>query len=491
MQESEGNYANSRMRNAGQQNINHSVDSSSSEPLLDPAMERAILAAGYEAANMNMQDNGGGGGGGYEVDAYEASQAGLAHADAVALVYQLQTRVRELTAELANAHDLRQGDARDCQKLVDAAEEKQRMVAQKLAQERESHSQTRAANKTLADDGRAMNDRFKKMQNLYRKERVARALSWARVGQQNMALQKLRKEETKLNKKLQDEKRRREVSDVEREAMASRIEPLMQRNLDMTYRISLYSERGDDAGSQIALLGRELQAERHFAERLSKQSFDSAQERAIALEDAARRQLQVEELYDETRELTATLHDTEDRNDDLTQRLEASEARCEQLTHDLEWTTEELTREREAHAECRARLEATERALSTLRQEHDALVTNYEILSEEHAKLQALVESQRKELVTFRKHTPLLRSALTKSTYARLEHSKHKREGEIRAMLDTVRDLPIPSRWVPHPPEKGRESFPAPRDMRVALTNALGGDDGDKSLSHRGAKTAR
>ena len=383
-------------------------------------------------------------------------------------VEELQARVVALSSELAGVYDLRKRDLRDFQMVVQDAEERHGATAKRLSAERDAHDRTRAANKALGAEHAKTRDEFRRMQNLYRKERVARTLSWAKVGQQNSTLQHLRRDEMRLNRKYQAEKKRRERSDAERNSMAAQLKPLAQSNLELNYRVSLFSERGDDAGARIALLGRELQAERHFAERLTKQAFDTAQERAIALEDAARRQLQVEELHEETRELTETLHDTEDRNDDLTRRLEASEAQRESLASELARTSEELAQEREAHAITRARADEAERELANLREQHAALEESYANLREEHGALQKLCESQHKELATFRKHTPLLSSVLTKSTYARLEHTKQKRETEVRDMLSTVRDLPIPSRWVPVPPEP-KGAFPKPpRDARPA-----------------------
>mmetsp|Transcript_14658 Transcript_14658/g.48118 ORF Transcript_14658/g.48118 Transcript_14658/m.48118 type:complete len:405 (+) Transcript_14658:1428-2642(+) len=304
---------------------------------------------------------------------------------ASALLVEMRNRIRELSEAVARAEEREAGAKHDCERRLREARLDKESVQKKLRAEREEVVRLSEELKRKTIELEVIVQR--QMTPSSGVEADDSQLSWDLVAKKNIAMQKLREKESQLQRALAKEKKLRANLQKERDEMARKLEPLQQKNLEMEYRHSLQKELWVSAANEVESLQDTLDRERVTADRMSKQAQTSRREREAAVEDAAAKYLQMQDLSAANRDLVSELELAEGARHAADEALARAEetarahvAERSRLTESLAGETahrraaeEERDETREALRHAHAELDETQAALEGAEAQNDAL----------------------------------------------------------------------------------------------------------------------
>ena len=146
------------------------------------------------------------------------------------------------------------------------------------------------------------------------------------VEAQNQAIQELRAKSDELRKLLTKEKQLREKDAHEKEALKLHFQPLKERNIELEYRLDNQRDAMRKTDAEVTRLTGALKAQADAADALSQRLRTEVSERQRVSEQAARKHLQLHELYEGTVELEGKLEHAEREREEARTALVATVA---------------------------------------------------------------------------------------------------------------------------------------------------------------------
>ena len=252
------------------------------------------------------------------------------------LLIELNDRVRILSDEL------REQEVRAAEAEKREAETRERTVREQAAAQRKMADRNDAV-EAARDEARRLQEAVEKAEAEAERANkrlaeldVTAAEGWQQVGAQNQAVQGLRAKSVFLRKMFMKEKRRREKEEREKEAVKLRFKPLKERNVELEYRLANQRDAMGEADAEVSRLTGALKAQADAADNLSRRLRAEISDRERAAEQAARKHLQVRELYEDNIELVSKLEGAERGREEARTALVAAAAELDAARARLE-----------------------------------------------------------------------------------------------------------------------------------------------------------
>eukprot|EP00232_Nephroselmis_pyriformis_P029448 CAMPEP_0182862602 /NCGR_PEP_ID=MMETSP0034_2-20130328/6162_1 /TAXON_ID=156128 /ORGANISM="Nephroselmis pyriformis, Strain CCMP717" /LENGTH=448 /DNA_ID=CAMNT_0024994689 /DNA_START=65 /DNA_END=1408 /DNA_ORIENTATION=+ len=370
-----------------------------------------------------------------EVGTEVLMEMGLLPAPHEKLLVDTCRRVRELEAALENEEKRVKNKIEDLQAKVKRLGNENQALKNKYHTEKDAaafHSEDAKRKDELLAQVVEENTRLRSKLVGLNQQNIE---GWGQVGIKNLKLQELRRQAMKMTKDYEKEKVARIQVERERDAVALRIKPIKQKNLEIQYRLRLEVEKNGGVRDRMVEVAEELQEERRYMERLASEAQMATQDMASAMEEGSRMQLQVQQLFDHNQVLSTSLAREEDERAELEHTLEETQGALEEQHAANESLQEAFLAEQSARSGLQTALDAEVEENCRLQAVAGELQGALEDEVGMRSELETRAGEMGAELRDLRKHTPLI-----KGVYHTAKHKGHlqlsKLQSELRGLAE-------------------------------------------------------
>ncbi|KAK3254955.1 hypothetical protein CYMTET_35848, partial [Cymbomonas tetramitiformis] len=219
------------------------------------------------------------------------------------LILELRNRVRQLGAEMNQQKEKQEEVEKESQLKVKKLQAERERYLRKLQSEKEAVSVVSEENRNKEEALEKLREENLGMRATLGKVEEGSTKGWRYVRLQNKRLQKLHTRQANLQTSRHKQTKARIQAQEQKDRMELQVNPLQQRNLDMSCRLQQQTEWHSNTLRQLTSMEDKLLGERSLLSHLKTQLSAASKQKAEAVEDATHTQLMVNQIFEENTDL--------------------------------------------------------------------------------------------------------------------------------------------------------------------------------------------